>query len=331
MGTSTISDNGWVELRHLEYFLAVADTRSFTQAAKRLHVVQSGVSATIKALERELGAELFVRGAAGVTLTPAGQQLRPLARATLDAANAAKDAVYATRGDVQGTVVLGMLTSIDVVDLPTLLADLRSRHPGVLVQLRSARAGSAGLARQLRDGDLDIAFLVFTETPPADLHARLVGAAPLLLVVPADHPLAERDEVGLAELAGMTFVDAPPGYGTRAVIDKAFSAAGVERTVALEVADLGTAAAYIRNRLGIGFLFPFIFDDFDDSGLAMLRIADYELQWRLYVATSAIRPASAATRALLSLIEDAPPRVDRGLGGSARGADPLPAAGSRKR
>jgi DNA-binding transcriptional LysR family regulator len=331
MASSTSSDNGWVELRHLEYFLAVADTRSFTQAAKRLHVVQSGVSATIKALERELGAELFVRGPAGVTLTPAGQQLRPGARATLDAARAAKDAVNATRGDVYGTVTLGTLTSIDVVDLPTLLADLRSRHPGVLVQLRSARAGSAGLARQLRDGDLDIAFLVFTETPPADLHTRLVAAAPLLLVVPADHPLAERDEVRLAELAGMSFVDAPPGYGTRAVIDKAFTAAGVERTVALEVADLGTAAAYIRNGLGIGFLFPFILDDFDDSGLVTLRIADYELQWRLYVATSAIRPASAATRALLSLIEDARPLGDRGLRGSARGADPRRAAVYRKR
>ena len=79
-----------MELRHLEYFLAVADTRSFSRAGKRLHVVQSGVSATIKALERELGAELFFRGPAGVTLTPAGEELRSGARATLDAARAAK-------------------------------------------------------------------------------------------------------------------------------------------------------------------------------------------------------------------------------------------------
>jgi DNA-binding transcriptional LysR family regulator len=99
-------DNGWVELRHLEYFLAVADTRSFSRAARRLHVVQSGVSATIKALERELGTELFVRAAAGVTLTQAGQELRPGARATLDAAQAAKDAVHATRGAVRGSVTL---------------------------------------------------------------------------------------------------------------------------------------------------------------------------------------------------------------------------------
>jgi DNA-binding transcriptional LysR family regulator len=295
---------GGVELRHLEYFLAVADNRSFTQAAKRLHVVQSGVSATVKALERELGAELFVRGPTGVTLTPAGQELRPRARATLDAARAAKDAVNATRGAVRGTVTLGTLTSINVIDLPALLADLHNRHPEVLVQLRSASAGTTGLARQLRDGDLDIAFLVFTGAPPADLHARLVAAVPLLLVVPADHPLAEKDSVALAELAGMSFVDAPPGYGTRTVVDNAFAAAGVERNVALEVADIGTAAAYIRNGLGIGFMSWSILDDIDDSGLVSVRIADDELQWRLYVATSATRAPSAATRVLLSLIEE---------------------------
>jgi DNA-binding transcriptional LysR family regulator len=88
------------------------------------------------------------------------------------------------------------------------------------------------------------------------------------------------------------------------VIDNAFTAAGVERTVAVEVADIGTAATYIRNGLGIGFLSWSILDDIDDSGLAAVRITDYDLEWRLYVTTSAIRPPSAATRALLSLIEE---------------------------
>ena len=293
-----------MELRHLEYFLAVADTRSFSRAAKRLHVVQSGVSATIKALERELGAELFVRAPAGVTLTPAGQELRPGARATLDAARAAKDAVNATRGAVRGTVTLGTLTSISVIDLPALLTDLHARHPEVRIQLRAASAGTTGLARQLRDGDLDVAFLVFTGAPPADLHARLVAEIALQLVVPADHPLAQRDSVSLADLAGMSFVDGPPGYGNRTVVDNAFAGAGVERSVALEVADIGTAATYIRNGLGIGFLSWTMLDVSDDAGLVTVPVVDCDLTWRLYVATSAPRPPSAATRALLSLIEE---------------------------
>src|ERR1700730_12838565 len=106
--------------------------------SRRLHVVQSGVSATIKALERELGAELFVRGPAGVTLTPAGEGLRPRARETLDAARAAKDAL----GFIRGTVTLGTLTSFRVIAIPTLLAELHTRHPGVVVHLRAASAGS---------------------------------------------------------------------------------------------------------------------------------------------------------------------------------------------
>ncbi|OBB84026.1 LysR family transcriptional regulator [Mycobacterium colombiense] len=293
-----------MELRHLEYFLAVADSRSFTAAAKRLHVVQSGVSATIKALERELGTELFVRGPSGVALSPAGEALRPHARSTLDAARAAKDAVGAARGAVRGTVTVGTLTSISVIDVPTVLAELHARHPEVVVHLRAASAGSAGLAGQLRDGDLDVAFLVFTGPPPADLHTRLVASVPLLLVVPAQHPLATRKAVSLTDLSGMSFVDGPPGYGNRTVVDNAFAAAGVERTVAVEVADMGTAATCIRKGLGIGFLSWSILEGIDSSGLVSVRISGHDLQWRLYVATSASRQASAATRALLALIED---------------------------
>ncbi|WP_242657726.1 LysR family transcriptional regulator [Mycobacterium kubicae] len=296
-----------VQLRHLEYFLAVADHRSFTAAAKKLHVVQSGVSATIRALERELGADLFIRGPAGAELTVAGQELLPHARATLDAVRAAKDAVHATRGAVRGTVTVGTLTSIDVIDMPELLAELYDRHPGIQVHLRSTTAGSAGLARELRDGDLDIAFIAFTGTPPADLNARLIATAQLLLVVPAEHPLAAKTDVALADLAGMSFVDGPPGYGNRALVDNAFTAAGVTRTVALEVADIGTAAAYIRKGLGIGFLTAFMLEGIDASGLARLRIVDCDLRWRLYVATSSTRRPSAAARALLALIEDAAP------------------------
>jgi DNA-binding transcriptional LysR family regulator len=304
MGAITGGDNGTVELRQFEYFLAVADTLSFTRAAKRLHVVQSGVSATIKALERELGAELFVRGPAGVTLTPAGRELEPHARATIEAARAARESVAAMVGAVRGTVRLGTLMSVNNIDLPTLLADLYARHPGVLVQVRFARAGSAGLAQQLRDGSLDVALLVFPDGAPADLHTRLVADFPLLLVVPADHPLAGRESVSLAELAGMSFVDGPPGYGNRAVVDRAFAAAGVQRTIALEVADIATTATHVRNGLGIGFLSRFILDEIGDDGLATVSISDYDLCWRLYVARSALRPPSAATRAVFSLIEE---------------------------
>jgi DNA-binding transcriptional LysR family regulator len=290
-----------MELRQLEYFLAVADTRSFTQAAKRLHVVQSGVSATIKALERELGVDLFVRGLGGVSLTTAGHELRPRARAIIDATHATKEAVTAARG----TVTVGTLTSINLIDIPAILVKLHARYPEVLVQLRAATAGTAGLEQQLRDGDLDIAFLVFPAAPPPDLRARLIASVPLILVVPAGHPLADMDTVTLVDLAGFSFIDCPRGYGNRSVVDNAFEAAGIKRTITLEVADVGTLAAHIRNGLGIGFLSQFILDEIGESGLVTVHVADCELLWRLHVATSAARPLSTAARALLSLIEEA--------------------------
>jgi DNA-binding transcriptional LysR family regulator len=301
MTASTQRDNCRVELRQLEYFLAVAETRSFTRAAERLHVVQSGVSATIKALERELGVKLFVRGPGGAALTAAGEELRPRALVTIDAARAAKAAVTGARE----TVTVGILTSIDVIDLSAVLVKLYALRPGVSVQLRSAAAGTAGLERQLRDGELDIAFLVFPHEPPPDLRARLVVSVPLVLVVPAGHPLAGAQAVPLSELAGLSFVDCPRGYGNRTVVDNAFCAAGIERTVALEVADIGTLAANVRNGLGVGFLSRSITDEMGDSGLVTVRITDSDLLWRLYVATFAARPPSAAARTLLSLIEEA--------------------------
>ena len=93
-----------MELRHLEYFVAVAEELSFTRASRRLHVVQSGVSSAIQGLERELGAALFDRDRHRVTLTEAGQALLPEARATLAAAQAAADAVAEATAGLRGTL-----------------------------------------------------------------------------------------------------------------------------------------------------------------------------------------------------------------------------------
>jgi DNA-binding transcriptional LysR family regulator len=294
-----------MDLRHLEYFLAVADTGSFTHAAKTLHVVQSGVSATVKALERELGSPLFNRGPQEVTLTAAGRAFAPRARETLDAARAAKDAVQRMRGALHGTVTVGTLTAINLVDLPGLLATLRAQHPGITVRLRSAMAGSAGLAQDLRDGQLDAAFLSLPGPPPADLKVRLLAAAPLVLYVPSSHPLAGTGRVALSQLAEFPFIDSPPGFGNRMMVDQAFAASGVEREVTLEIADIRMATSFIRAGLGIGFLSHFLVGD--QAGLDIVQIADHELRWELCVATAATRRPSAATEAFLNLLSERHP------------------------
>src|SRR5215831_18027268 len=137
-------DDRHVELRHLEYFVAVAEELSFTRASRRLHVVQSGVSSAIQGLERELGATLFDRNRHRVTLTEAGLALLPEARATLAAAQAAADAVAGLRG----TLSIGTMISTGSIDVPALLGRFREQHPAVLVRLRVMPGGSADLARE---------------------------------------------------------------------------------------------------------------------------------------------------------------------------------------
>jgi DNA-binding transcriptional LysR family regulator len=287
-----------VELRHLEYFVAVAEELSFTRASRRLHVVQSGVSSAIQGLERELGAALFDRDRHRVTLTEAGQALLPEARATLAAAQAATDAVAEATAGLRGTLFVGTMISTGSVDVPALLARFHEQHPGVLVRLRAMPGGSADLAREVASGGLDLALLSLPGDPPAGLAVRQLAHEPMALICAPNHPLAGRGTVPLGELAGETFVDFPVGWGTRAIVDRAFAAAGIDRVVSFEVADYATAAGLVGNRLGVAFVPA---SAARELGKVVAQLAvDPALDWRILVATSATRRASAAARAFLA-------------------------------
>ncbi|MCT9930196.1 LysR family transcriptional regulator [Planotetraspora sp. A-T 1434] len=290
-----------MELRHLEYFVAVAEELNFTRASRRLHVVQSGVSAAIRSLERELGVTLFDRTSQRVALSDAGAALLPEARATLDAARAAREAVQVADGGLRGTISIGTMTSAGIVDLPGMLGRFHADHPGVTIRLRVAPSGSSGLAQALAVGELDVAFLSLPGPRPAGLTVRELASVPVVLVVRADHPLAGERDVPLARLAEEEFIDFPPGYGNRTVVDRAFAMAGLERRVTLEVTDLASASGFVRHGLGVAFLPDFIAPQ--DPGLAVLWTSDATLTWSLCVATSSTRRPSAAVRALLEGVD----------------------------
>jgi DNA-binding transcriptional LysR family regulator len=287
-----------VELRHLEYFVAVAEELSFTRASRRLHMVQSGVSSAIQALEHELDAVLFNRDRHRVALTDAGRALLPEARAALAAAQAARDAVGEARAGLRGTLTIGTMQSTGKLDLPALLGAFYAAHPGVLVRLRLSSAGSVGLAGEVLSGDLNLALLSLPGRPPAGLNLTPVGAELLLLACPPHHALARRQQASLVQLAGEAFIDFTPGWGNRAVVDRAFAAAGLEREVRFEVADFVTAASLVRNGLGVAFLPESFAAGLPD--LPTVRIAGAQLSWPVSVATAARRPLSAAGRAFLA-------------------------------
>jgi DNA-binding transcriptional LysR family regulator len=287
-----------VELRHLEYFVAVAEELSFTRASRRLHVVQSGVSSAIQGLERELGAALFDRDRHRVALTEAGQALLPEARATLAAAQAAVDAVGEAAAGLRGTLSIGTMISTASVDVPALLDRFHAQHPGVLVRLRVMPGGSAELAREVISGGLDLALLSVPREAATGLTIRPLAHEPLALICAARHPLAGKEAVQLDELAEETFVDFPVGWGSRAIVDRAFAAAGIDRQVSFEVADYGTAAGLVSHGLGVAFVPTSAAARMD--GVVRVPVESPVLEWRILVATSATRRASAAARAFLT-------------------------------
>jgi DNA-binding transcriptional LysR family regulator len=261
--------------------------------------VQSGVSSSIQGLERELAAVLFDRDRHRVALTDAGHALLPEARATLAAAQAARDAVGEARGGLRGTVTVGTMQSTGQLDVPGLLGRFHATHPGVAVRLRLAAAGSAGLAGEVISGALDLALLSLPGQPPAGLTLRFVSTEPLLVVCHPAHPLAARRSVTLEEIADDAFIDFTPGWGNRAVVDRAFAAAGLDRQVPFEVADFASAAALVRHGLGIAFL-PISVAAAAAPGLPAIEVGGHSLCWRISVATPAHRRVSAASRAFLA-------------------------------
>jgi DNA-binding transcriptional LysR family regulator len=295
-----------MELRQLEVFVAVAEELSFTRASTRLHLVQSGVSSAIKALERDLGATLFDRDRHRVMLTDTGQVLLPEARATLTAAQAARDAVSQAQGGLRGTVTVGTMLSTGPFDLPGLLGRFHQTHPGVTVKLRLSARGSAGLAREVLDGSLDLALVSLPGPPPAGLSLRPVAQEPLVAVGRPGHPLAAGPAT-IAELAAEPFIDYPPGWGTRASADRAFAAAGLDREVLFEAAEFTVVINLVLGGLGVAFL-PASVAASQGAGLAVIEISDHAFSWVISVAVPSGRRIPAAARALLAELPGTNPR-----------------------
>jgi DNA-binding transcriptional LysR family regulator len=289
-----------MELRHLEHFLAVAEQQSFTRAAARIHLVQSALSVSVKSLERELGARLFDRTTHSVLLTDAGAALVVEARRTLAAAEAARDAVAAVRGGVRGTVRVGIMHSLALIDLAALLTRYHREHPDVQLVPSPAEGGSAELARDVSEGKLDLAFASPHAGHPNDLDVRTIATEEMLLACPPDHPLARRRRIALAELDGERFVDYPPGWGTRFDVDRLFADAGLHREIEVEVGDVPTVAELVRAGFGFAFISPSTLPD--TRNLVLQRVRPHP-EFSVALVTSTTRPMSAAARTFIELVD----------------------------
>jgi DNA-binding transcriptional LysR family regulator len=243
-----------VELRHLRYFVAVAEERHFGRAAERLHIAQPPLSQQIRRLEAELGVTLLHRTTRSVELAPAGEVLLGRAREILSAVDSAtEDTRRAARGEF-GRLAVGFTGSATYELLPKLAAALRDALPGVVLDLRGELLTPAQVTRLL-DGTLDLGLL----RPPVReraLAVEVLRREPLVVVLPQAHPLAAADAVPLEELAGEPFVVYPSHFRSvvHDAVEETCEAHGFLPRVALEVSETSTLVSFVAAGLGVSLV-----------------------------------------------------------------------------
>ncbi len=239
--------------RLLKTFLAVVRTRNVTRAAQEVNLAQSSVSDQIQALETELGASLFTRARRGLDLTPAGEALRPYAEDLLALADDARAAVEATRVGMAGSLSIGALETIASARLAPWLAGFRAAHAGIDIRLKVA--GSGELLRRLADGEIDVAFCFSrsgADETDRRLARRVVAVEPLALIAP---PGDNRADIDLAALAEKHFVATETGCVYRAMVDKAFAEAGLDKSrLAAEAGSIDAIVGLVAAGSGFGLV-----------------------------------------------------------------------------
>jgi DNA-binding transcriptional LysR family regulator len=296
-----------VDIRQLQHFVAVAEEKHFTRAARRMNIVQSALSNSIRLLEEELDAKLFVRSTRQVRLTDAGQILLDKAKAALESIRDAREAVAAVRNLERGTLSIGTVQSLPAfLDLPSLVERFHAEYPGVELRLRQGSA--TDLIEKIRNGRLDLAFLPLSESP-ADIKTDIIACEALVVGCAPNHPLAGASDVSLAALKDEPFVDFEPDWGTRKLIDQGFFGAGISRHIAFEVSDLNTLLELVSRGMGIALL-PEAIAETRNASLGIARLEEPEICWELVVAYLAAQnsdktgPPDHAANAFLSLLHE---------------------------
>lgn len=284
-----------MELRHLRYFVAVAEECHFGRAARRLHIAQPPLSQQIKQLESDLGVVLLTRSTRKVELTAAGQRYLERARAILAAVqDAGREAGRVAAGEV-GRLAIGFTGSATYDLLPSLARVLRSDLPGIELDLRGEML-TPDQVDALVDHSLDLAFL----RPPvrhADIEVRVLRREPLIAVVPATHPLAAVSSVKLVDLCDETFITYPSHHRSvvyEAVID-ACQRVGFTPTTVHEVGETSTLVSFVAAGLGVA-LVPASVQHLQITGALYLPLAGTTQEVELALATRANDPSPHVAR-----------------------------------
>lgn len=300
-----------MELRQLQYFVAVVEEANFTRAAARLHLAQPGVSAQIRQLEKELGQPLLDRSGRSVTPTEVGEAVLPYARAALAAVEGVRRTVEEFTGLLRGRVAIGVVSGAVApgFGIASVLADFHDDHPDVEIALTEDT--SDRMLAALRRGELDIAALgLADDEPPPGIGIQVVIDVPLVAVVAPGDPLVagSSPDVPLAALRDRPLISLPRGTGVRAALDRACAAAGFRPRIAFEAAAPQALAQLAARGLGVAVVpEPPAGAAGLGEGVRSLRITGPQPRGRVALAWRTDGPGSGspAGRALLARLRGA--------------------------
>jgi DNA-binding transcriptional LysR family regulator len=278
-----------MDLRHLRYFIAVAEELHFTKAAKRLHIAQPPLSRQIRELEEELGVTLLNRTRHHIELSDAGRVFLEKAKQILLATDSAVvEAQRAQRGEI-GKLAVGFFEQTAYTLLPPILRAFQERFPAVEVQLRWFPV--VGQVEALMRGDVDIAFV----RPVVDLEElskELLLKEPFVLAVPSTHPFADRDVLSIADCADERIINytrnLAPDY--HAGITRACALAGFIPKNSLEVGQVYTALGLVSSGVGIAFV-PSSVQRIRFDNLVYKPLRETQLQSEAYLAWTHLNPS----------------------------------------
>jgi LysR family hca operon transcriptional activator len=242
-----------MELRHLRYFIAVAEEGSLTVAAEqRLHTAQPSLSRQMRDLEYEVGVQLMTRGVRGIELTAAGRAFLEHARLALAQTEAAVAAARRAARPAKPTFALGFLTGQEMDWLPEAMTILKGELPNIDVTVSSQY--SPQLAEDLMRGKLDLGFLR-AEAHMPDLIYKVVAKEPLMLVLPSDHRLASQEVIAIQEVAEETFIGmSKTAPSLQVIIDEYLKRSGVRIRAGQEIDNLGMAVSLVASKRGVTLL-----------------------------------------------------------------------------
>jgi LysR family cyn operon transcriptional activator len=241
-----------MELRQLEYFLAVAESGRFTQAAEAVHVSQPALSQQIKKLEAELGTPLFDRLGRGTELTEAGELLLPRARRILSEVENAEGALGELQGIERGSVTVGTVQTTGEYLIPRVVSQFHEAHPNVDISVKERSAPE--ITEELAEGALDLG-VGFLSSVHGEISADLLFEEALVAVVPPDHPWTEVEKLPASRLSSQPLVLLPDGFCTRNLVNSVFDAAGIDPMVRIEMNSIAGILATVR-AAGLATILP---------------------------------------------------------------------------